>query len=257
MKLSDSGPVATPHDLFQSDTSKVAFLPPKVFLTARFLYRRLSYCTGRKTSPFALYKTENIIFIHVPKNAGTFINSVVYPSLPAAQSTKINAHHSALYLKRLNAAQFARMPKFAILRHPANRLESAFNYLKFNTPFETDKIFAETSLKDFETFENFCRSITAERFEQLLSWPHFQPQISFICDSNGAVLVNALTSIESISAGFPNLGAHLGKNWNGITNTASDTPPPVVAMDLVNRHYARDLALWGQIEASRDRLILL
>ncbi|AJE45417.1 hypothetical protein P73_0702 [Celeribacter indicus] len=244
--------VPPPHDLLRNDGARGRFLPEALFIRARLVYRRRAYASGRKTSPFALYRREDIVFVHVPKNAGTFINSIVYPGLPAERSTEINAHHSAQYLARLDRRAFEALPKFAILRHPAARLKSAFNYLKFKTPFETDRAFAARALAPFADFEAFCRTITPEGFAALLDWPHFQPQVSFLCDPAGRLMVDALTTFEGMETGLARLGAAFGKRWPAIEVRTDTERPSQPAMDFVTRWYAGDLRLWEIVRAAPE-----
>lgn len=243
--------VPTPHDLLKGAGRISALLPEKLFLKLRMMYRRHSYRTGKKTSPFELYRSEDIAFIHIPKNAGTFINSVVYPSLSPEQSTETNAHHSVQYLHRLDPQSLAHIKKFAILRHPCERLRSAFDYLKFKTPFESDRAFAKTKLARFSDFEAFCEDVTPEEFTALLDWPHFQPQISFICDPHGAILVDALTVFENMDIGMRDIGAGWGKDWTVVSNKATtDVSKNECASKIVEMFYPHDQRLWDVVAAS-------
>ncbi|WP_417585480.1 sulfotransferase family 2 domain-containing protein [Pelagibacterium sp.] len=241
--------VPKPHDLLKVKGKLLSFLPNSIFLNARMAYHRHSHKSGKKVSPFYLYYSEKIVFIHIPKNAGTFINSIVYPSMPPETSTEINAHHSVQYLKKLDPKSFASMRKFAILRHPLERLHSAFNYLKFKTPFYPDKKFAENHLAHFPDFDTFCSKLSVEEFEDLLNWPHFQPQISFICDVKGTLLVDALTTFEGMDQGMPKIGTPWGKTWSVRTKVSSANLDNRAAMQLVEAYYAHDLRLWEKVHA--------
>lgn len=242
--------VPKPHDLRKSKGTFSSILPDSLFVDARMIYRRHAYKSGKKVSPFELYRSESTAFIHVPKNAGTFINSVVYPSMPPEISTEINAHHSVQYLRKLDPKAFAAIGKFAILRHPRDRLRSAFDYLKFKSPFDTDKEFAEMRLARFSNFEAFCSTLSIEEFESLLDWPHFQPQISFICDAQGSLLVDALTTFEGMDLGLPKIGAHWGKDWSVQANASREYLDSEGAMKFVETYYTHDLRLWKTVHAA-------
>jgi len=250
--IGDSLGLLEPHDLARTTESKAQFLPYSVFLTGRIMYRRFSYATKKKISPFALYETEGIIFLHVPKNAGTFVNGIVYPSYSSEVATHINAHHSAQYLSLLNRKKFSRLSKFSILRHPGHRLRSAFNYLKFNTPFKTDTNFAETALARFSDFTEFVETVSPEEFSKLLEWPHFQPQVIFITNAKGMLLVDALTVVERLDEGLRTIGNHYGKNWHSDIRFEEPKPLPKKVFDLVARFYPEDLTLWEKVN-SADR----
>ncbi|PTQ66229.1 sulfotransferase family 2 domain-containing protein [Celeribacter persicus] len=249
--------VPRPHDLLKNERGIARVLPDAIFVSARILYRRISYVIGRKVSPFHLYDSVGAAFIHVPKNAGTFINSVVYPDFSPETSTKINAHHSAQYLLLLDKSAFDAVKKFAILRNPAARLRSAFDYLKFKTPFDTDKAFAEKSLSNFATFEEFCANVDDDTFTELMAWPHFQPQISFICDAHGTLLVNALTVFERMDMGLQNIGNAWGKDWSGIEVNTAPLKTNEAITAIVEKYYASDLRLWKTVNASPEACCLV
>jgi len=245
LRKGDSEPlIPKPHDLLRSEDSIGRALPDVLFVPARIFYRRLAYATGRKPSPFSLYDTTGVAFIHVPKNAGTFINSVVYPEFAPETSTKINAHHSAQYLSLLDKRAFDSIRKFAILRNPVARLRSAFDYLKFKTPFDTDKAFAEKFLIHFANFEEFCANVNDDTFTALMRWPHFQPQISFICDTHGTLLVDALTVFERMDIGLRNIGEIWGKDWSGVEVNTAPLKSEDAATGVVEKYYSSDLRLW-------------
>ena len=242
-----------PHDL--TPPRKASLVSAETYNRLRIPYRRLSYLIGKKTSPYTLYETEGIIFIHIPKNAGTFINGVVYPSIDPSLSTKINAHHSTTYLKRLDEKRFEKLPKFAILRHPASRLESAFNYLKYSSPFVTDQRFAQTSLATYTSLSKLCEKATEQDLEKILSWPHFQPQISYICDKNGVINVDALTVIEGLEVGLSMIGKLYSKTWNVERTKQSRISEDLKIRKFVEKHYKHDLNLWREVESSQDKYV--
>jgi hypothetical protein len=246
--------VLIPHDLPRGGSGKLRAMPEPLYGAARMIYRRLSYRTGRKTSPFELYESRGIVFIHVPKNAGTFVNGLVYPDFNATLSTSINAHHSAQYLHRLDPVRFRALPKFSILRHPAARLRSAFNYLKFHSPFPEDQAFAKTGLSGYDDFEHFCATVGPKQMRALRWWPHFRSQASFVCAPNGRLMIDALIVLEDLSTGLAALGAHLDRDWGAVDIAPRPPAPPGPADALVAREYQCDLRLWTAVWSRRERL---
>lgn len=241
-----------PHDLTADAGSKGAALPPRLFREMRMAYRRISYATGRKTSPFAVYDTESMIFLHVPKNAGSFINGVVYPSLSAETSTAISAHHSAQYLYRLNPNKFRAYPKFAILRNPAARLKSAFHYVKFSSPFAPDQEFAKRELSDVADFETFQSRMADPAFRVRMTLPHFRPQTEFICDASGRLMLDDLITLERLSEGMSALARKYGKSWPALETAPQTESPDELAPMTYGRVYAGDHALWERAVSAPD-----
>ena len=230
-------------------------LPESLFSSARIMYRRYSHAMGRKVSPFSLYEEEKVIFVHIPKNAGTFVNSIIYPSMSPEESTKINAHHSVQYLRRLNRKTFDELPKMAILRHPAERLRSAFDYLKFKSPFVPDRAFADKALAAYPDFETFCRTVEDDEFKELLNWLHFQPQVSFICTDRGEIRVDALTSLEHLETGLRCIGEQFGFDWSLVQRPSSKNEPNGSVQDIIDRYYASDLALWDAVDCAPQKCL--
>jgi len=230
---------------FVSPDNYFSYLPAPVFRELRTQYRRFSYVIRKKKSPFELYSSEEIIFVHIPKNAGSNINAIVYPKFNGAEATKINAHHSTQYLKRINAKLFESYSKFAILRHPAARLKSAFNYIKYTSPFVEDQAFASKVLRNIDDYKVFCERMFDDEFRNSLTLPHFHSQSSFICDASGHKMVNNLIVLEKIESGMELLGKKFGKDWGGVSASKKFSLEFMdYEMAVVDAFYANDLLLW-------------
>lgn len=251
--------VSTPHDLTRVFSSKGSFIPDRLYNPCRILFRQLSYMVKHKMSPYEIYDTEKLIFIHIPKNAGKFINELIYSSQRPEDSAAAIAHHSARYLKALSQRKFLGFPKFAILRHPSSRLKSAFNYLKFQSTFETDRAFADEHLNDYADFKSFCCKIPENQFQKLLDWPHFQPQTSFVCDVSGTLMVDVLITFEDLHNGLPKVGQYFGKDW--CNSKVKKMPLPSINQDsssrLIHSYYAEDLYLWDAVSRSDGKFTIV
>lgn len=143
---------------------------------------------GKRARLLALYRERGFAFVHVPKTGGY--------SLTAALMDGIATEHaSAICLRaQLGSREWDRLLSFAFLRHPASRFLSAFWYLKAGGMNAQDRAWAETHLRESGTAEDFVHLL--ERQPSLLSWVHFRPQWTFVCDTSGAVLVDFLGRFE-------------------------------------------------------------
>ncbi len=246
----NGGRAKLPHDLIPDEGSKLGVLPAPVFRNLRMAYRRLSYATNRKRSPFDVYDHGKIIFIHIPKNAGSFLNNKLYSRYDGDPTAAI-AHHSAQYLRRLNARKFKHYPKFAILRNPAARLKSAFNYVKFKSPFEADQNFARDVFSDTDDFDTFLERAQDAAFFSKLTLPHFKPQREYICDRDGRILVDVLLTFENMAEGFAALQNHVSIALPDIEirDTQHSDVSEAGALEIVEALYPDDFALWRDVQA--------
>lgn len=247
-----------PHDLVPDRGSKLESMPAPVFRNLRMAYRRLSYATGRKRSPFDVYDHKKIIFIHIPKNAGSFLNDKLYSSYDSDPTATL-AHHSAQYLRRLNSAKFKRYPKFAILRNPAARLKSAFNYVKFKSPFEADQTFARSVFSDIDNFEVFLDRAGNQDFFSALTLPHFKPQHEYITDQEGRLLVDFLLTFENMAEGFTQLQKQVPVELPQIkmNDTRHSEISDPVQLEIIQTLYPDDFALWQSVQGRPSSVLIV
>lgn len=97
------------------------------------------------------YKEKGVVFIHIPKAAGTSFAYHLYG--------RSIAHLPGEFLKRSNAEEFDRCVKFAISRNPYSRLVSSYRFLKQGgtdiVPVDSPE---QYQIADFESFERFVLS---------------------------------------------------------------------------------------------------
>lgn len=86
----------------------------------------------------AAMRRRNLIFVHVPRVAGTSISHALYG--PATTH-----HHSARYFRAVDPGFFARAGSFALLRDPFDHFASAFGFLRAQgaSDCRLSKVFAE------------------------------------------------------------------------------------------------------------------
>lgn len=152
-----------------------------------------------------LWREAGIVFMHVPKAAGTSINLALYGQWMG--------HARARDLKRWAPADVKALPSFAVTRNPWDRLVSAYRFATrgrgVGGGFEASPWRAERYRgPEFETFERFATGWL--RRGHIWLDPIFQPQCSWICDRRGNVLVNHVGRIEDLGPTFSFLEQHLG-----------------------------------------------
>lgn len=152
-------------------------------------------------------KGPNLVFVHVPKTAGTSIinelKSKIGLQLLKKTSHFLNfknkgsvtfGHVSYLDLLRLgviNNSFHKSAYKFCIVRNPYHRIVSLFNY------FKDTKIINQNI-----NFENFLDNVYLKRppigIYNHLGISQSNPQVNWIIDSNGKFLVDDIFKIEEI-----------------------------------------------------------
>ena len=96
-----------------------------------------------------IWRKYSTIFIHIPKAAGVSVNKAIYG--------KTLGHYYASELKRFIPVTFQHSFKFAVVRHPVDRLFSAYSFAKIGGTKEM-RMHNENyyrSHKDFKSFESF------------------------------------------------------------------------------------------------------
>lgn len=142
------------------------------------------------------------IFIHVPKTAGTSIGMALYGrQIP---------HRTWRDWRNLNPRKFNRYFKFAVMREPIARFQSAFGYLKQGGCCDTERDFADTVLRPFANINELARAMIDVGLQQrILSWEAFRPQCDFVADPLGTPQVDLLLRYENIARGFEQVADRL------------------------------------------------
>ena len=141
-----------------------------------------------------------ILFIHIPKNAGTNVATQLYG--------RHSGHHTAQWYRAADTAYFDSKHKFALLRHPYDRFISAYKFAwhggtssvrasrwitklvrKYDKPFLFAQYLSEFHQSDLEKFD-----------------PVFQPQYSYICDRDGSLMIDTCMKLEDVSGSIIKVG---------------------------------------------------
>lgn len=150
----------------------------------------------------------NLIFVHIPKCAGT---SIIEAMVNIDPSTK-HGHNSWNFYKNLNSTY-----SFSIVRNPWDRVVSCYNYAKMDSSYwhGTNKIYGEHpdyKLANSLSFKDLIKLFYKNKF--LLNYPayrrtHFRHnwdrQVPYIYDYDLNLKVSDLYRFEDLDKVIPEL----------------------------------------------------
>ena len=134
---------------------------------------------------------HKIIFIHVPKNAGTAITS-----LPEFSFEELNnAHRPAAETKRIFPKLWENYAKYSVVRNPWDRFVSNFEYAKMEKSYwhSNDGTTKYAEHPDFRTIKDMSFEDVVDLASESLSslkHPGWKPQEYFLCDTEHKILVD-------------------------------------------------------------------
>ena len=193
------------------------------------------------------HKRHNAIFIHVPKAAGSSVKQSLgmpdlWPHCPAKAYCEIDP---TFYRNAFT---------FAFVRNPWDRLVSAFHFINFSSENEYSKKIRHELFSDVESFDNFLEKLKSASYRgYVLTKMHFMPQVDFLCDYRGKVIVDAVGRFENLDDDFFEFAARIGvsdridtrnvgHNRNKDYREYYDLPWKV---DLIRDIYRSDITLFG------------
>lgn len=152
------------------------------------------------------WKRAGVIFVHIPKAAGTSISHALYG--------RSIAHPRALDIERWATPELRSLPSFAVSRNPWDRLVSAYRFAKRGRGIGGARQSwvwrpEQYQVPEFDTFERFVKEWLAPRDVPTLDGV-FQPQSAFVCDADGRLLVDHIGKLEDLGTTFAFLREKLG-----------------------------------------------
>ena len=196
---------------------------------------------GYSLLPFE--KTKSI-FVHIPKAAGVSVNKGLYGSLGGGHNNLED--YNRIFGKKNLKKYF----KYTFVRHPVSRAYSAFRFLKSGGLRETDRLWADKYLSQYNSFDDFVQDWICE--ENIWKGIHFRPQWHFICDPFPKIAVDFVGKFETLDEDMNYILektgiahgplTHENKTVNSHNHLEDAAPESVLKIKKV---YAHDFELFG------------
>lgn len=201
-------------------------------------------------------RATGLLFIHVPKTAGTSIHMALYG--------RTLSHDSLAAWQETYPRSMAGIRTAAVVRDPVDRFLSAFHYLKRGGMNSFDAEFASRYLQPFATPGDLADAMERTDVQRWLLCEgfHFRPQADFLRDRSGAVRIDHLFAYERLDDAAARLSDILGRSITFPHLNRTDRPDLSLTNQQVRRVrsiYAEDVALHQQAlagsESNRSELV--
>lgn len=204
-----------------------------------------------QSSNFSTICSKGILFIHIPKTAGSSIsNALGFKN--SAHSTIEEARNS------LGWIDFHLNFKFAFVRNPWDRFLSLYRYARmpesrYHSAINTEKApFGKHSdydlLKD-ASLEECANYLIEGKLKHDSGWNHWQPQINWLQTKKGKIPLNFIGRYETLNADFKKIQKKLRitKNLNHINASSKEKTPNYRdyynqnTKEIINSFYKADI----------------
>lgn len=188
------------------------------------------------------------VFVHIPKCAGGSIRQFCY-----ANNILVHGHDARdpEYKFFHEIEVFREKFSFCFVRNPIDRCISAFKFLQGGGLNEGDRSDAERYVLKYDG--NFQKFVTSEFSRgDILEQIHFSPQIKWIANSDGRIVVDAIFRYEEIITNFSKLQNLFGdfKSVLSTQNSSGTNRFPInfdtkVVSNMISSVYSKDIEMLG------------
>jgi len=200
--------------------------------------------TGGKRPFPPLILQRGILFIHIPKNAGTSISHALYG--------KEIGHHPVAWYRDRFPHSLAGIPSFALVRDPIRRFVSAFLFLQDGGMNPEDAAFARARLASFRNPLGLAEACLDSGFWNDLQagHHHFKTQRSFVT-WRGRTAVDFLLRFEDLPACLEKLPFpqdwQTGLERRNTTRSATGTSEDRKLREVLRKVCPEDFDLWESL----------
>ena len=189
------------------------------------------------------FEDQKAIFIHIPKAAGSSIALSLFGHQVG--------HKSILEYYQRDFHKADTYFKFAFVRHPMDRLYSAFSFLRNGGMNTKDQAFAEKFLSNL-SFGEFVKRLAED--PSMLEWYHFRQQFTYLYDGFDPknILVNYVGKYENLETDLKSISNRLGTgqeiphlNPTSRTVSVGEEGFSKETIELVAQIYAEDFEVFG------------
>ena len=177
---------------------------------------------------------REICFVHVPKTGGNSLLAAGLAALGGVEITTAGQNyfnyrviqrpdltltyigHNAHLNNYMTIAQYKKQhPQcfaLAFVRNPYDRLVSAFHYLSQGGMKEVDQRDSDEYVRAYEgDFRRFVlHALAGPQPPRIFQQVHLRPQVDWLCDETGRIVIDYLGRFESMESAYGELGRRLG-----------------------------------------------
>lgn len=188
---------------------------------ARAVHLKIKRLTVLNLYPYRKHSHRNrVIFIHIPKNAGTSI-------LRMLGHVGVRDHANWKAFKDADRDAFENYFKFTFVRNPYTRALSTYNYIcKGGSGSDEDQQLKDKVMSQCADFDEYVVNFLG--YEEIWRYPLMRPQWYYVTNQNGEVMVDFLGRVEDMARSLDELSLLSGINVSKIEHVNKSQARPKI-----------------------------